>query len=121
MQGPDGNDFTSTLCPSYDGTLTLTATESDYTSDSLPVGTYTFSITGTATGGDSDVATFTWTLIDPCNPTDSIAVADPAQANFEYYVGDGALTITRGVVTISPSFCEFTKQINVVTGSMDII
>ena len=51
--------------------ITVSAGPAQYTTTNdiavnMPPGTYTFTIEGTSTGGDSLSTTLTWTLIDPC-------------------------------------------------------
>lgn len=83
--GPDSQDYVTELCSSFDGTiqsdgsggtLNLFADSDDYTDGTLPPGTYTFTIRGSTEVGTTVDRTFTWTLIDPCGPPESISVAD---------------------------------------------
>lgn len=74
VTGPDGFTPFNQLCDGWDpapvsgGNLALTANLSDFNDGSLPVGTYTFTITATGLDGQTTTGTFTWTLAEgiPC-------------------------------------------------------
>ena len=62
-----------------DGKLTFSAVQNDYLTQKYPPGEYTVTITGTAEKSIDQVtktATFTLTLVDPCDPPDSLISAD---------------------------------------------
>ena len=74
--GFDGNFDGSTDAGGIvtDGKFTFTATSSDYENDIYPPGEYKVTIKGTSVdSGDERITTVSITIIDPCNPPDSIA------------------------------------------------
>lgn len=69
VTGPGSTPFNQ-LCDGWqnadaianDSDLALTATQLDFSSNDLLVGTYTFTITATGLNGQTTTGTFTWTL-----------------------------------------------------------
>ena len=57
------------------GSLTYSIDTTKYLSENYPPGTYTVTVEGTGDHSDppqARTATFTFTLVDPCNPPDSV-------------------------------------------------
>jgi hypothetical protein len=97
--GPNGADFKKIFCPqdafdgifngdSTDGLLTVSATHFEYSSGSVPAGTYTFTITATTAGGDQLTTDFTWTLIDPCGPPEFVLLETMPDKTYTIFSND---------------------------------
>ena len=76
----------------------------------LQPGTYTFTITGYSdktpqADAQTATATFTWTLLDPCDRPDEI-VSDPAPVDQHYTITDTAKSYTIPAFTITRDYCE---------------
>ena len=86
--------------------ISFTATEENYANDKLPPGEYTITLTGTLFESDEEASTeFTWTLIDPCNPPESIAL-EPMEP-LEYTItGDPLMVEFPKQLIVTPEFCS---------------
>ena len=79
----------------------------------MPPGTYTFTVTGTTSGGDTLATTITWTLTDPCVQTLNMPVFPTA--TFEYTINDSeqsnnvlpTVTAAPGISTAGQSLSDF--------------
>lgn len=92
--------------------MTVSATGDQYLNEVLPVGVYTFTVTGTDAAGNSETETFTWTLIEPCSKTTNsnyqLTVDDFDPADYQYTITDDAFSISLPSITVEPSFCPYT-------------
>ena len=89
-----------------DGKLTFSATADDYTNDVYPPGEYVVTIKGTTTdSGDETTSTMTITIVDVCNPPQSITA--PGYADQDYILTTSPANYVPADFTIVPSYCPF--------------
>ena len=98
------------------GTLTLTATPGEYTAGDVRPGAYVVTITGTSEDVDGNAietqtATFTLTIRDPCYPPSSIASGGLTDQTY-VLTTDGDL-YTHNEFTIVPAYCGLTYSYSV--------
>ena len=89
-----------------DGKLTFSATADDYTNNVYPPGEYVVTIKGTTTdSGDEVTSTMTITIVDVCNPPQSITA--PGLADQDYILTTSPDNYAPSDFTIDPSYCPF--------------
>ena len=98
-----------------DGKGSITATQAAYLDGSLTPGVFTFNLVGTvvdATSGvtnESKPTTITVTLVDPCDPPNSVvAPTTPAFADQSYIITDASKDYTHPDFVVEPLYCPVT-------------
>lgn len=95
-----------------DGKMTFVASTSDYLNDVYPPGEYEITIKGTATtSGEEVFTTFVLTIVDPCNPP--VSMSAPGYVDQVYTLTTVQDPYIPNDFTISPTFCPFSKTINI--------
>ena len=96
------------------GTLTLNMSNADYLSGNYKPGTYTVTVQGTVVGSNSVTAeaTYTFTLVDPCDPPTSITAATLTNQSYTITQNDHP-GYTHPAFTISPAYCTFDYSYNI--------
>ena len=102
-----------------DNTLTYKFNTDDYLSGGYAPGTYVVTIGGTgdnSASSQSQEATFTFTLVDPCDPPASIQVVSLPDQVYTI-TDDSAPVLIRQDFTSSPAYCPlvYTYTINDIT------
>ena len=88
-----------------DGQLTFSADSTDYENGVVTPGDYVVTITGTAvTSSDTKTATFTISMVDPCDPP--VSITSPGLTDQVYTITDtNAADYTHPAFVSNPTYC----------------
>jgi len=103
-----------------DGKLSFSATADDYTNNVYPPGDYVVTIAGTTTdSGDVETSTMTITIVDVCNPPQSITA--PGYTDQDYILTTTPANYAPADFTIVPSYCPFSTAFTITDLSPDTL